>query len=138
MDKGVMPNPSLNMDIEKVEAMLCNAGLNTKNSRILFQHLNQFFGRSFFKSEKKCRECFQGQDFPPTVDKLQLADKTNIHYWYKVPDELIKHQLGKIISPNQLLNLKRSDFTIGGDHGGGEFHVTLKLLLRYHDKKSYS
>jgi hypothetical protein len=75
MDKGVMPNPSLKMDIEKVEAMLCDAGLNTKNSRILFQHLNQFFGCSFYESEKQCREYFQGQDFPPTVDKLQLADK---------------------------------------------------------------
>ncbi len=138
MDKGVMPNPSTKMDIEKVEAMLCDTGLNTKNSRILFQHLNQFFGHSFFESEKKRRDFFQGQDFPPTVDRLQLADKTIINYWYKVPDELIKHQLGKIIKPDQLLNLKRVDFTVGGDHGGGKFRVTLKLLLRYHDKKSYS
>jgi hypothetical protein len=48
MDKGVMPNAAFKMDIERVEAMLCDCGLNTKNSRILFQHLNKFYCHSFF------------------------------------------------------------------------------------------
>jgi hypothetical protein len=61
MDKGVMPNPSLNMDIEKVEAMLCNAGLNTKNSRILFQHLNQFFGRAFLNLRRNVVNVSKGR-----------------------------------------------------------------------------
>jgi hypothetical protein len=46
--------------------------------------------------------------------------------------------LGKITTPGQLKNLKCMDMTIGGDHGGGKFHVTLKLLLRYDDDKTYS
>jgi hypothetical protein len=36
-----------------------------------------------------------------------LPDKTTIHYWYKKPDELIKHQLERIISAEQLDGLKR-------------------------------
>jgi hypothetical protein len=44
--------------------------------------------------------------------------------------------LGKIITPGQLKNLKRVDMTIGGDHGGGKFRVTLKLLLCYDDKQN--
>jgi hypothetical protein len=63
-----------------------------------------------------------------------LLDKTTIHYWYKKPDELILHQLHKIITEEQLHGLKRVDFTIGGDHGGGKFHVTLKMLLQFHEK----
>jgi hypothetical protein len=80
-----MPNAAYKMDNERVEAMLCDCGLNTKNSRILFQHLNQFFGRRFFESEKRRRQHFHGQDFPPTVNKIQLEDKTIIHCWYKDP-----------------------------------------------------
>jgi hypothetical protein len=67
-----------------------------------------------------------------------LLDKTTIHYWYKKPDELIQHQLHKIITEEHLHGLKRVDFTTGGDHGGGKFRVTLKMLLRFHDKKSIS
>jgi len=92
----------------------------------------------FFESEKKRHQHFHGQDFPPTVSKIQLEDKTIIHYWYKDPANLIKHQLGKITTPGQLKNLKHVDMTIGGNHGGGKFRVTLKLLLRYDDIKTYS
>jgi hypothetical protein len=107
MEKGIMPNVHCKMDTASVEAMLCEAGLNTKNSRVLFKHLNQFFGKGFFESEKKCREYFAGQDFPPVIDRKVLEDKSTVHYWYKQPDLLIKHQLGKIISPDQLGGLKR-------------------------------
>ena len=133
-----MPNVHRKMDISSVEAMLCETGLNTKNSRILFKHLNQFFGQGFFESEKKRREYFAGQDFPPIVDRKVLEDKTVIHYWYKRPDQLIQHQLGRIVTQDQLQGLKRVDFTVGGDHGGSKFRVTLKLLLRFHEKKSIS
>ena len=138
MEKGIMPNVHRKMDMASVEAMLCEAGFNTKNSRVLFKHLNQFFGTGFFESEKKRREYFAGQDFPPVVDRKVLEDKSTVHYWYKQPDLLIKHQLGRIISPDQLDGLKRLDLTVGGDHGGGKFHVTLKLLLRFHSKKTIS
>jgi hypothetical protein len=50
-----------------------------------------------------------------------LPDKTTIHYWYKKPVNLIKHQLERILSAEQLDALKTVNFTIGGDHGGGKF-----------------
>jgi hypothetical protein len=137
MDKGVMPNVHRKMDAARTEAMLCKTGLNTKNSRILFKHLNQFFGPGFFESEKKRHDYLAGQDFPPKVDRMILPDKTTVHYWYKRPDELMK-QLERIISAEQIDGLKRVDFTLGGDHGGGKFRVTLKLLLRFHSKKTFS
>jgi hypothetical protein len=65
MEKGVMPNLDSKMDAAIVEAMLSESGLNTKNSRVLFKHLNQFFGHSFFGSEKKRREYFAGHDPHP-------------------------------------------------------------------------
>jgi hypothetical protein len=69
---------------------------------------------------------------------MTLPDKTIIHYWYKKPDELIEHQLERLISAEQLDGLKRVDFTIGRDHGGGKFCVTLKLLLRFSSKQTFS
>jgi hypothetical protein len=65
------------------------------------------------------REYFAGQDFPPVADRKVLEDKSTVHYWYKQPDLLIKHQLGRIISPDQLDGLKRLDLTIERDHCSG-------------------
>ncbi len=83
MDKGIVPSIHQKMDIAKIEAMICESGLNTKNSRILFKHLNQFF---LFREEA----LRLGQDFLPKVDWMILLDKTTIHCWYKRPDEVIK------------------------------------------------
>ena len=52
MDKGIMPNVHRKMDAARIEAMLCETGLNTKNSRILFKHLNQFFGPGFLNQRR--------------------------------------------------------------------------------------
>jgi hypothetical protein len=40
------------MEPSKVEAMLHESGIGKSNSRVLFRHLNQFFGASMFASEK--------------------------------------------------------------------------------------
>jgi hypothetical protein len=113
--------PQKKMDAASVEAMLCEARLNTKNARKLFKHLRLFFGQSYFESEVKWREYIAGQDFPPTVGKKILEDKTVIPFWYKLPDQLMKHQLKSMVTAEQLEGRQRVDFTIGGDHGGGKF-----------------
>jgi hypothetical protein len=105
------------MDAASVQAMLCEARLNTKNAWTLFKHLRLCFGQSYFESEAKRREYFDGQDFPPNVGKRVLVDKTVIPFWYKVPDLLMKYQLKSMVSAEQLEGLQRDDFTIGGDHG---------------------
>jgi hypothetical protein len=139
MEKGVINgDPSRKMDAASVEAMLSEARLNTKNSRTLFKHLRLFFGRSYFESEVKRREYFSGQDFPPTVKEKVLEDKTIVPYWYKLPDELVQHQLKTIVQAEQLHGLKRVDFTIGGDHGGGKFRMTLKVLFRFENSNTIS
>ncbi len=74
IEKGVTPIKR-KMDEASVEAMLCEASINTANARILFRHLNQFFGYSYFASEQKRRSYFGDSDYPPTVDKEVLPDK---------------------------------------------------------------
>jgi hypothetical protein len=46
MDKGIMPNVHHKVDIARIEAMLCETGLNPKKLHILFKYLNQFFRRA--------------------------------------------------------------------------------------------
>jgi hypothetical protein len=41
------------MDAVQVEAMLLEIGLCNNNARILFRHLNSFFGNGKFESEHK-------------------------------------------------------------------------------------
>ncbi len=65
----------------------------------------------------------------PIVKEKVLEDTTIIPYWYKPPDKLIEHQFKAIILADQLFCLKRMDFTIGGNHGGGKFCMTLKILF---------
>jgi hypothetical protein len=69
------------MDHISVEAMLCDANINTKKARKLFTHMRMYFGRSLFYSEKKRRVYFGNNDFPPNVDKQTFQDKTILHYW---------------------------------------------------------
>jgi hypothetical protein len=76
-------------DSASVEAMLTEACLNTKNSCVLFKHLNHCFWQSFFESKMKWREYFAGQDYPPIVDEKVLEVKTIIPYRYKSPDGLL-------------------------------------------------
>jgi hypothetical protein len=96
------------------------------------------FGQSYFESEAKRREYFDGQDFPPNVGKRVLVDKTVIPFWYKVPDLLMKYQLKSMVSAEQLEGLQRDDFTIGGDHGDGKFRTALKCLFRFSDRLTIS
>ncbi len=45
--KGVARSPEKKMDAASVEAMLSEACLNTKNSRVLLKRLNHFLGSLF-------------------------------------------------------------------------------------------
>jgi hypothetical protein len=60
------------MEPSKVEAMLHEAGIGKSNSRVLFRHLNQFFGTSMFALEKVRCKCFSGEEFQPAVDIHEL------------------------------------------------------------------
>ena len=55
-----------------------------------------------------------------------------------MPDELVQHQLKTIVQAEQLHGLKRVDFTIGDDHGGGKFRMTLKVLFRFENSNTIS
>jgi hypothetical protein len=75
------------MDAISAEAMPQDACVNHTNAISLFRHVQQFFGKDIFKSEKIRREIFGNNDFPPTVDKNILEYKTVIPYWYKGPEQ---------------------------------------------------
>jgi hypothetical protein len=92
LEKGLITDGKKKMDAVQVEAMISEAGVTKNNSRILFRHSSQFFGRNFFESEHKRRAFFAGAEFPPVIDKMVLQDKTIIDYWFKEPDVMLKHK----------------------------------------------
>ena len=135
---GIAIAPEKKMSAVQVEAMLLESRVGKEASHILFCHLNQFFGQSLFESDHKRRAFFSDKDFPPTVKKLQLDDRTIIDFWYKEPGKLISHQIDVMVNESQLEGLKRVDLCVGGDHGGGKFRMSLKVLLRSEEKESIS
>jgi hypothetical protein len=72
------------------------------------------------------------------VLKLELEDRTIIDYWFKEPDKLISNQVDVMVKESQLEGLKRVDFCVGGDHGGGKFRRSLKVLLQFEGKETIS
>jgi len=103
----------------------------------LFCHLRQFLGKNYFESEHKRRSFFADKGFPPTVDMLELPDKTIVELWFKEPDKLIQHQINIMIKDEELDGLQRVDLYIGGDHGGGKVQMSLKVLFRFIRRKPY-
>jgi hypothetical protein len=126
------------MESAKVEAMLNEAGVNWTNARILFRHINQFFWKVSLWIGTQTTHCFFWNRVLPTIDVYITQDDTKVRYWYKKPNELLKHQIAHIITADDVKNLQHLDFTVGGDHGKGRFRMTFKMLLRYSDKQSAS
>ena len=124
------------MDEVSVEAMLSEAGVNWTNARILFWHLKQFFGKSLAVSEKKRQAYFGNNDFTPTVSRFVLEDKAIVCFWWKRPDELLQHQINDLISQQDLEGLQSVDLVVGGDHGGGQFWMLLKILFWFEGNHS--
>ena len=70
---------------------------------------------------------------------IELPDKTIVDYWYKLPHLLIQDQINTIISNDvDLDGITRLDICVGGDHGGGKFCMSLKLLFRFNDRDTIS
>jgi len=138
LEQGLIADSKKKMDAVQVESMLAEAGLTKNNARILFRHLNQFFGKGRFESEHKRRAFFAGNEYPPVVDKITLPDKTIIDFWYKEPDKMLQHQINNIIKKQQLSQLTHIDLSVGGDHGGGKFRMTLKVLFRFKEQATVS
>jgi hypothetical protein len=122
------------MDEVSVEAMLNEAGVNWTNGRIIFRHLEQFFGWSLVVSEKKQRKYFGRNHFPPEVGRETLPDKTVITFWWKSPDLLLMNQINVMEKPEDLDGIKEVDLCIGGDHGAGRFRMLLKIFLWFTSK----
>lgn len=61
-----------------------------------------------------------------------------VRFWYKNPDKLIRHQIKEIISAQDLTEVQSVHFTVGGDHGGGKFRMTLKVLFCFSSKVTIS
>jgi len=51
---------------------------------------------------------------------------------------MIPHQGNNIISKEQMEGLTHVDISVGGDHGGGKFLMTLKILFRFHESPTVS
>jgi len=138
LEKGLTMDGKKKMDAVQVEAMLSEAGLCKNSARILFRHLNQIFERSFFELEHKRRAFLPELNFAPVVDRMVLEDKTVIDYWFKEPDVFLKHHINNIIRRDELQRVTSIDVTVGGDHGGRKFRMSLKILFQFHKMPSIS
>jgi hypothetical protein len=107
------------MEPSKVEAMLHETDIGKSKSRVLFCHLNHFFGNSMFASKRLRCKCFFGEEFKPEVHVHELPDKTKINYWYKLPHEMLQHYAPNLFFPGDFLDISGVDITVGGDHGEG-------------------
>ena len=123
------------MDAPKVAAMLDECNINSANARVLFWHLNQFFGRQIAVSEGTWHQYFWGMEFPLTTGCYTLEDKMPAFFWYKEPDELLQHQVSHVLHQDDVVDLTKNDFTLGGDHGKGKVQMILKMILCYDTKK---
>jgi hypothetical protein len=97
------------MEPSQVEAMLHESKISKSNSRVLFRHLNQFFGKSLFASEKVRWRCFSGQEFNPMIGVHELPDITKVHYWYKLPHEMLRHQARYLFTREDLCDVSGVD-----------------------------
>jgi hypothetical protein len=123
IEKGLLPKEKEDkMDVISIKAMLSEANITVQSSRVIFRHINQFFGRKMLTSEQKgILQNFKDNDFKPTCERKLLEDKTVVRYWYKPPDLLLRHQLEHMISEKDLGLVEEVHCTVGGDHGGGKF-----------------
>jgi hypothetical protein len=128
----------IKMDVISIEAMLSEANIMVQSSQVIFWHIDQFFSRKMVTSEQKRREYFKDNDFKPTCERKLLEDKTAVPYWYKPPDLLVQHQLEHMISEKDLVLVEEVHCTVGGDHGGGKFQMTLKVLFCLSSKANIS
>jgi hypothetical protein len=87
--KGIAHDKKEVMSVPQTVAMLHDAGLNTKSSRILFRHVEQFLGYTIFAPEYKCWRYFEGLGYQPREIVYELKDKTKIRYWYKALDLML-------------------------------------------------
>jgi hypothetical protein len=51
---------------------------------------------------------------------------------------MLEHQINNIIKRDQLQGLTHVDLSVGGDHGGRKFRMTLKILFRFHERSTIS
>jgi len=126
------------MDVISTEAMIQDANISTNSARIISCHLQQHFGQSLFACEAEHRTYFAGSDFPPTVSTKVLADKTIIPFWYKQLDAYLQSQLKQMIDQSLLKDMIKVDIVIRGDHGGGKFHMKMKVNFRLPETKTVS
>jgi len=61
-----------------------------------------------------------------------------VFYWYKLPELLVRHQLEQMMSEQDLGLVEEVHFTVGGDHGGGRFWITLKVMFCLSSKAAIS
>jgi hypothetical protein len=50
----------------------------------------------------------------------------------------LQQQISLIIKTEELIGLRHVDISVGGDHGGGKFQMTLKVLFCFYDKPTIS
>ena len=95
--------------------------MSNSESSYFISSSKAFFGRSLVAFERKRRDYFGNNDFPPEVDHVVLPDKTAVSYWRKQLDLLLQHQLNEMVSLADVDKLTHADICTGYDHGVGRF-----------------
>jgi hypothetical protein len=64
-------------------------------------------------------------------------DKEKIFYWWKHPTEVIVSEIGDMLRPEDVHDVKNCDIAIGGDHGKGRFQLALILIIWFHSVREF-
>jgi hypothetical protein len=51
---------------------------------------------------------------------------------------MLQHQINNIIKKEQLGQLTRVDLSVGGEHGGEKFQMTLKVMFEFDEQRIVS
>ena len=65
----------------------------------------------------------------PTIGVSTNEKGRHIFYWWKPPDDMLRHEINNMLNENNVTELISVDFSTGGDHGKGRFRQMLTVAL---------
>jgi hypothetical protein len=127
---GYIPADMSRMSATYTNAMLKESNNNAKQARIISRFLKYWYNRWLLASEFDVSSLSDGYVEPE--EGYIIMDKEKIRYWWKHPGEVIVSEIGDMLKPEGLQDVKSFDIAIGGDHGKGRFRLALILIIRFH------
>jgi hypothetical protein len=112
--KGYMLPKSARMPKDKSAAMWTDGNVSYSVQRIINQHCYEHFRRWIFAKEEDVRG-FGDTAMTPTIGVSTNEKGQHIFYWWKPPDEMLLHEINKMLNESNVRKLASVDFSTGGE-----------------------